>query len=281
MPILSESLYSHPDPDQCASRRFQDKSAFLDPFLQTLTNSQGVLLTFAGLPAEPVGIHFGLLCVRFRPRRLRFTLPCVEFICLRLLAHLDRRCRSAFSLRLRLRLRPRKTAKPLRVVSSWRSAADLVHPFAQGGLNQTLMVIPNEIDMDTTAGLFAVYTSTLGRWPAEPRGAIIAALTGVLAERGITISDGLLVGNETLAQYDGSQNSAAIPLTATQTSAINAEFIYRGSSIEETYRARGPPRQKKQPKVPPSRTKWRRSELCPPTRRSTRPESSGQACWTP
>jgi hypothetical protein len=57
------------------------------------------------------------------------------------------------------------------------------------------------------------------------------------AERGITISDGLLVGNETFTQYDGDpQTSAAIPMTATQTSAINAEFIYRGSSVEETDR---------------------------------------------
>jgi hypothetical protein len=59
----------------------------------------------------------------------------------------------------------------------------------------------------------------------------------VLAERGITISDGLLVGDQTFTQYDGDpQNNATIPLTATQTSAINAEFIYRGSSVEETDR---------------------------------------------
>lgn len=64
------------------SRAHRSRSA-PDPFLQTLTNSQGVLLTFAGLPTRPFGIHFGLLYVSFRPGRLRFTLPCVEFICLR------------------------------------------------------------------------------------------------------------------------------------------------------------------------------------------------------
>ncbi|WP_307869266.1 DUF4192 family protein [Arthrobacter pascens] len=93
-------------------------------------------------------------------------------------------------------------------------------------------------DPNATAVLFAVYTST--PWDAgqpKPRAAIIAALTGVLAERGISISDGLLVGEKTFTQYDGDpQHSAAIPLTATQTSAINAEFIYRGSSVDDTDR---------------------------------------------
>ncbi|WP_311380860.1 hypothetical protein [Arthrobacter sp. ISL-28] len=59
-------------------------------------------------------------------------------------------------------------------------------------------------DRNATAVLFAVYTAT--PWDADqpkPRAAIIAALTGVLAERGITISDGLLVGNQTFTQYDG------------------------------------------------------------------------------
>ncbi|WP_240987026.1 DUF4192 domain-containing protein [Arthrobacter sp. Soil736] len=93
-------------------------------------------------------------------------------------------------------------------------------------------------DPNATSVLFALYTST--PWEAgqpKPRAAIIAALTGVLAERGITISDGLLVGDQTCTQYDGDPRSnAAIPLTATQTNAINAEFIYRGSSVEETDR---------------------------------------------
>ena len=91
-------------------------------------------------------------------------------------------------------------------------------------------------DPNATSVLFAVYTAT--PWDAgqpKPRAAIIAALTGVLAERGITISDGLLVGEKTFTQYDGDpENSSAIPLTATQTSAINAEFIYRGSSVQDT-----------------------------------------------
>jgi hypothetical protein len=93
-------------------------------------------------------------------------------------------------------------------------------------------------DPNATSVLFAVYTST--PWDPDqpkPRAAIIAALTGVLAERGITISDGLLVGDRSFMQYDGDpQNNPTIPLTATQTSAINAEFIYRGSSVEKTDR---------------------------------------------
>jgi hypothetical protein len=78
-------------------------------------------------------------------------------------------------------------------------------------------------DPNATSVLFAVYTAT--PWDADqpkPRAAIIAALTGVLAERGITISDGLLVGDQTFTQYDGDPHTnATIPLT----SAINAEFI--------------------------------------------------------
>jgi hypothetical protein len=93
-------------------------------------------------------------------------------------------------------------------------------------------------DPNATSVLFAVYTAT--PWDPgqpKPRAAIIAALTGVLAERGITISDGLLVGDQTCTPYDGDpQSNPTIPLTATQTSAINAEFIYRGSSVEETDR---------------------------------------------
>jgi hypothetical protein len=64
-------------------------------------------------------------------------------------------------------------------------------------------------DPNATAVLFAVYTST--PWDAsqpKPRAAIIAALTGVLAERGITISDGLLVGEKTFIQYDGDPSTA-------------------------------------------------------------------------
>jgi hypothetical protein len=57
------------------------------------------------------------------------------------------------------------------------------------------------------------------------------------AEQGITIRDGLFVGEETFSPYDGDPGtSLALPVSSTQTSAINAEFIYRGSFVQPTNR---------------------------------------------
>lgn len=93
-------------------------------------------------------------------------------------------------------------------------------------------------DTTATAILFAVYTSeTTHTGQARPHASTIAALTGVLAEQGITIRDGLFVGDETFSPYDGEPgHDLALPVSSTQTSAINAEFIYRGSYIEPTDR---------------------------------------------
>ncbi len=93
---------------------------------------------------------------------------------------------------------------------------------------------------DTSAAsvLFAVYTSQPGQGsPERPHAATIAALTGALAERGMSIRDGLLVGDATVSPYDGDpENGPSLPLAATQSSQINAEFVYRGSTIEPTNR---------------------------------------------
>ncbi|MHA7291272.1 DUF4192 domain-containing protein [Arthrobacter sp. MDT3-24] len=91
-------------------------------------------------------------------------------------------------------------------------------------------------DTTATAILFAVYTNeTAHHGQAKPYAGTIAALTGVLAEQGITIRDGLFVGDETFSPYDDEPGtSLALPVSSTQTSAINAEFIYRGSFIEPT-----------------------------------------------
>jgi hypothetical protein len=91
-------------------------------------------------------------------------------------------------------------------------------------------------DTTATSMLFAVYTSEpCQHGSAKPQAVIIAALTGVLAEQGITIRDGLFVGDTTFSPYDdeGAPGTGiALPVSSTQTSAINAEFIYRGSYIE-------------------------------------------------
>ncbi|MFJ6271585.1 DUF4192 domain-containing protein [Pseudarthrobacter oxydans] len=96
--------------------------------------------------------------------------------------------------------------------------------------------VAHYLTSDTTATsiLFAVYTrETAQHGQARPYAGTIAALTGVLAEQGITIRDGLFVGDETFSPYDGEPGtSLALPVSSTQTSAINAEFIYRGSFIE-------------------------------------------------
>jgi hypothetical protein len=93
-------------------------------------------------------------------------------------------------------------------------------------------------DTTATSMLFAVYTSErCQHGSSKPQAATIAALTGVLAEQGITIRDGLFVGDTTFSPYDGELGtSLALPVNSTQTSAINAEFIYRGSYIEPTDR---------------------------------------------
>ncbi|QDG88200.1 DUF4192 domain-containing protein [Pseudarthrobacter sp. NIBRBAC000502770] len=100
--------------------------------------------------------------------------------------------------------------------------------------------VAHYLTSDTTATsiLFAVYTSeTTHPGQTKPHAGTIAALTGVLAEQGITIRDGLFVGDTTFSPYDGEPGtSIALPVSSTQTSAINAEFIYRGSYIQATDR---------------------------------------------
>lgn len=89
-------------------------------------------------------------------------------------------------------------------------------------------------DATATSILFAIYTTAPAQpGQTKPHAATIAALTGVLAEQGITIRDGLVVGDTTFSPYDDEPGtSIALPVSSTQTSAINAEFIYRGSSIQ-------------------------------------------------
>ncbi|OOP60382.1 hypothetical protein BMF89_16725 [Arthrobacter sp. SRS-W-1-2016] len=93
-------------------------------------------------------------------------------------------------------------------------------------------------DTNATSALFAVYTSaepTAGH--NKPYAAVIAALTGALAERHITIRDGLLVGDQTVSPYDDEPGlGRALPLSMIDTSEINAELVYRGSAVARTGR---------------------------------------------
>ncbi|XAS74213.1 DUF4192 domain-containing protein [Micrococcaceae bacterium Sec5.1] len=98
--------------------------------------------------------------------------------------------------------------------------------------------VTSYLTSDTTATsiLFAVYTSTHCE-PGQPKphAATIAALTGVLAENGITIRDGIFVDNEAYSPYDSEPGQDInLPISTTQYSQVNAEFIYHGSTIEPT-----------------------------------------------
>jgi hypothetical protein len=88
-------------------------------------------------------------------------------------------------------------------------------------------------DAGAASVLFAVYTSEAQAGHRRPHAATIAALTGALAECGMSIRDGLLVGDQAVSQYDGDPGDRLrLPLSATESSQINAEFVYRGSTIE-------------------------------------------------
>ena len=72
---------------------------------------------------------------------------------------------------------------------------------------------------------------------------------------GMTIRAGLLVGDNTVSQYDGNpQDGLTLPLAATQSSQINAEFVYRGSTIAPTNRTTLPASTKKAAQRTPSMT---------------------------
>ncbi|GAA1783598.1 hypothetical protein GCM10009712_33660 [Pseudarthrobacter sulfonivorans] len=79
-------------------------------------------------------------------------------------------------------------------------------------------------DSSAEGVVFAVYTSEPINGEHKPRAATIATLTGALAERGLIIRKGLLVGDQTVSQYDGDpQKGVRLPLSATQSGQINAE----------------------------------------------------------
>jgi hypothetical protein len=82
--------------------------------------------------------------------------------------------------------------------------------------------------------VFALYTTAApGPGEARPHRATIAALTGMLAQEGITIRDGIYVSDSAFSPYDSPPGpDIAMPLSSTEYSQVNAEFIYRGSTVE-------------------------------------------------
>ncbi|WP_179012823.1 DUF4192 family protein [Paenarthrobacter ureafaciens] len=84
--------------------------------------------------------------------------------------------------------------------------------------------------------VFALYTTDAPEpGEARPHRATIAALTGVLAREGIIIRDGIYVTDTTYSPYDNPPGpDIAVPLNTTEYSRVNAEFVYRGSTVEPT-----------------------------------------------
>ncbi|MCD4852052.1 DUF4192 domain-containing protein [Arthrobacter sp. AK01] len=93
-------------------------------------------------------------------------------------------------------------------------------------------------DTSATSIVFALYTSaTCEPGQPKPHAATIAALTAVLAENGITIRDGIFVSDDTYSPYDSEPGQdISFPISRTEYSRVNAEFIYRGSTVEPTNR---------------------------------------------
>ncbi|MGJ0383880.1 DUF4192 domain-containing protein [Paenarthrobacter nicotinovorans] len=91
--------------------------------------------------------------------------------------------------------------------------------------------------------VFALYTTEHPEpGEARPHRTTIAALTGVLAHEGITIRDGIYVTDTSYSPYDTPPGpDIAIPLRSTEYSQVNAEFIYRGSTIAPTNQITLPP----------------------------------------
>ncbi|MFF2840629.1 DUF4192 domain-containing protein [Paenarthrobacter sp. NPDC057981] len=98
--------------------------------------------------------------------------------------------------------------------------------------------VSSYLTSDTTATsiVFALYTSQhCEPGHPKPHAATIAALTGVLAENGISIRDGIFVSDDTYSPYDSEPGQdISLPISTTEYSRVNAEFIYRGSTIEPT-----------------------------------------------
>ncbi|MEV7661946.1 DUF4192 family protein [Paenarthrobacter sp. NPDC089316] len=131
--------------------------------------------------------------------------------------------------------------------------------------------------------VFALYTTERPETgEARPRRATIAALTGVLAHEGITIRDGIYVTNTTYAPYDKTPGSnIAIPISTTEYSRVNAEFIYRGSTIAPSNQVTLPVATDQREQPPPSNTTCKPSSTDHQRQPPTKPTGSGQACSRP
>ena len=92
-------------------------------------------------------------------------------------------------------------------------------------------------DRDATGVVFGLFTHA--SWNPEdprPQEAVLEELTGRLSQQGIHVRDGWLIGESTFTNYlrMGSGTAQSHPLDRILTSQLNAELVYRGSSIDSS-----------------------------------------------
>lgn len=92
-------------------------------------------------------------------------------------------------------------------------------------------------DSQATGVVFGIFTHV--PWiPSElrPYEGVMEDLTGRLGEQGVIVRDGWLVGESTFTNYllMGTDSSVSYPLDGVLSSELNAELVFRGSSIERS-----------------------------------------------
>jgi len=92
-------------------------------------------------------------------------------------------------------------------------------------------------DHDVTAAVLCLFTGKPWKpGDAKPFHTTVQALRAELAGHRVPVRDGWLIGQFSFTNYfcDDPGCCPAIPVTATQTSRLNAELIYRGSNVQPT-----------------------------------------------
>ncbi len=90
-------------------------------------------------------------------------------------------------------------------------------------------------DRQATGVVFGMFTNET--WPpneSRPHEAVMEELTGRLSQQGVIVRDGWLIRETTFTNYlrMGTAGSATYPLDGVLSSELNAELVFRGSSIE-------------------------------------------------
>lgn len=90
-------------------------------------------------------------------------------------------------------------------------------------------------DRQATGVVFGIFAHT--PWAPNvlrPHESVMEELTGRLSQQGVSVRDGWLIGETTFTNYllMGADTSVSYPLDGVLSSELNAELVFRGSSIE-------------------------------------------------